>query len=76
MFVKDYFICNTWCKLKIYLFSMTLLLLLLAITIDDNVEDDEAGRLLADVLLIVLGEQPIFKQSNSQNIISMSHILT
>ena len=41
-----------------YLLSM--LLLLLAITIDDNVEDEEAGRLLGDVLSIVLAEQPIF----------------
>ena len=39
---------------------MILLLLLLAITIEDNVDEDEAGRLVDDGLLILLAEQPIF----------------
>ena len=30
--------------------------------IEDNVEDDEEGRLLGDVLSMVLAEQPILKQ--------------
>ena len=46
--------------MKTYLLSpVSLLLLLLAMIIADNVEDEEVGRLLGDVLSIVLAEQPI-----------------
>ena len=44
--------------MKTYLLS-PVLLLLLAMIIADNVEDEEVGRLLGDVLSIVLAEQPI-----------------
>ena len=48
--------------IKTYLLSLVLLLLLLAMIVEDNVDDDEAGRLLGDVLSMVLAEQPMFKE--------------
>ena len=46
--------------------------------IADNVEDEEVGRLLGDVLSIVLAEQPILQQLEKAftKIFFMSHIIT
>ena len=62
--------------MKTYLLSQVLLLLLLAMIIEDNVEDEDAGRLLGDVLSIVLAEQPILPEFEQvfTKIFSVSHI--
>ena len=62
--------------MKTYLLSQVLLLLLLAMIIEDNVEDEDAGRLLGDVLSIVLAEQPILPEFEQvfTKIFFVSHI--